>query len=53
MAAHHTHTDVQGEVVIPFELGELDLPTHALVSDCVSEIMSDVDLFASYECVWN
>ena len=27
VTASHTNIDVQGEVVLPFKLGELDLPT--------------------------
>ena len=53
MAANNTHIDVQGDVVLSFKLGELDLPTPALVSDCVSEIMLDVDFLADRECLWN
>ena len=53
MAANHTHIDVQGDVVLPFKLGELELPTPALVSDCVSEIMLGVDFLAGRECLWN
>ena len=51
--ANHTHIDVQGEVILPFKLGNLDLPTPALVSDCVSEIMLGVDFLAGHECLWN
>ena len=27
VAANHSHIDVQGEVILPFKLGNLDLPT--------------------------
>ena len=53
VAANHTHIDVQGEVILPFKLGNLDLPTPALVSDSVSEIMLGVDFLAGHECLWN
>ena len=53
VAASHTHIDVQGEVILSVKLGNLDLPTPALVSDCVSEIMLGVDFLAGHEFLWN
>ena len=53
MADNHTHIDIQGEVDIPFRIDELDLPTPALVSDRVRQIMLGIDFLAGHECLWN
>ena len=53
VAANHKYIDVQGEVILPFKLSNLDLPTPALVSDCVCEIMLGVDFLAGREFLWN